>query len=72
MLYTIDELNKSGALPHTCNVRIGINSGPVVAGIVGTKKFLYDRKKKQTNKQTNKQTWTKTNKHELNSLGRCC
>jgi class 3 adenylate cyclase len=24
------------------SIRIGINSGPVVAGIVGTKKFLYD------------------------------
>ena len=24
------------------NIRIGINCGPVVAGVVGTKKFLYD------------------------------
>ena len=24
------------------NIRIGINSGPLVAGVVGTKKFQYD------------------------------
>ena len=29
-----------GVLPF--NIRIGINSGPVVAGVVGTKKFQYD------------------------------
>lgn len=27
---------------HTFEVRIGLNSGPVVAGVVGTKKFAYD------------------------------
>lgn len=27
---------------HSLNLRIGINSGPVVAGIVGTHKFAYD------------------------------
>jgi guanylate cyclase len=27
---------------HTLSVRIGINSGPVVAGIIGTHKFSYD------------------------------
>ena len=26
----------------TFDIRIGINSGPVVAGVVGTKKFAYD------------------------------
>jgi adenylate cyclase len=25
-----------------CQVRIGIHSGPVVAGVIGTKKFIYD------------------------------
>ena len=27
---------------HRISLRIGINSGPVVAGIVGTHKFAYD------------------------------
>lgn len=27
---------------HNLDMRIGINVGPVVAGIVGTKRFLYD------------------------------
>ncbi|MFB3049246.1 MAG: adenylate/guanylate cyclase domain-containing protein, partial [Acidimicrobiia bacterium] len=27
---------------HTTDVRIGINSGPVVAGVIGTHKFQYD------------------------------
>lgn len=27
---------------HNIRVRIGINSGPVVAGIVGISKFIYD------------------------------
>jgi len=31
----------SSSYPHW-NVRIGVNSGPVVAGVVGVKKFAYD------------------------------
>ena len=39
----VEETKKNppkGVLPF--NIRIGINSGPVVAGVVGTKKFQYD------------------------------
>ncbi len=25
-----------------CSIRIGINTGPVVAGVIGTRKFIYD------------------------------
>jgi len=24
------------------NIRIGINTGPAIAGVIGTKKFIYD------------------------------
>lgn len=27
---------------QSCNIRIGINTGPVVAGVIGTRKFIYD------------------------------
>ncbi|MBD1910806.1 MULTISPECIES: adenylate/guanylate cyclase domain-containing protein [unclassified Leptolyngbya] len=27
---------------HQCELRIGINTGPVIAGVIGTKKFIYD------------------------------
>jgi len=27
---------------QNCNLRIGINTGPVVAGVIGTRKFIYD------------------------------
>jgi class 3 adenylate cyclase len=38
------ESTKNNALAHelTFDIRIGINSGPVVAGVVGSKKFAYD------------------------------
>jgi class 3 adenylate cyclase len=32
----------SAALGETFNIRIGINTGPVVAGVIGAKKFSYD------------------------------
>lgn len=37
--YTV--LDQSGE-PHPLRLRIGINTGPVVAGVIGTKKFSYD------------------------------
>jgi class 3 adenylate cyclase len=39
----VKESKKNNKDDHTrFDIRIGINSGPVVAGIVGTKKFAYD------------------------------
>lgn len=32
----------SGECDQPLNIRIGINTGPVVAGVIGTKKFIYD------------------------------
>ncbi|MEG4321532.1 MULTISPECIES: adenylate/guanylate cyclase domain-containing protein [unclassified Microcoleus] len=40
MLAAIQELNLK--LDSNFDIRIGINSGPVVAGVIGTKKFIYD------------------------------
>lgn len=40
MLAAIKELNVK--LEAKFDLRIGINSGPVVAGVIGTKKFIYD------------------------------
>lgn len=40
MRRALDRFNRERDL--SIEIRIGINSGPVVAGVVGTKKFLYD------------------------------
>jgi adenylate cyclase len=43
ILEFVERSNRENPLNHTrFNVRIGINTGPVVAGVVGTKKFAYD------------------------------
>jgi adenylate cyclase len=40
MLETLEELNRAWEVPF--QVRIGLHSGPVVAGIIGTHRFIYD------------------------------
>jgi adenylate cyclase len=40
MIESLDRLNASSA--PRFEVRIGIHSGPVVAGIIGRNKFIYD------------------------------
>ncbi len=40
MIDAADEINASGEFPFS--LRIGINSGPVVAGVIGDRKFAYD------------------------------
>jgi class 3 adenylate cyclase len=38
-----EEIHKFNLRYHqSCSLRIGINTGPVVAGVIGTKKFIYD------------------------------
>lgn len=38
-----EELAKFNAKHHAAiNIRIGINTGPAIAGVIGTKKFIYD------------------------------
>jgi class 3 adenylate cyclase len=38
----VEEAKLSSPESHPFDIRIGINTGPVVAGVVGTKKFAYD------------------------------
>jgi len=37
-VYNMNQENPS----HHIDIRVGINTGPVVAGVIGTKKFAYD------------------------------
>ena len=38
----VKETKSSETTNHIFDIRVGINTGPVVAGVVGTKKFAYD------------------------------
>ena len=40
MLRYFEEMNECEG--ETISIRIGIHSGPVVAGVIGRKKFIYD------------------------------
>ena len=42
MQAAVEQFNQHGNHPQTFRIRIGINTGPVVAGVIGTKKFIYD------------------------------
>jgi class 3 adenylate cyclase len=42
ILQFVEEAKSEKETDFSFNVRIGINTGPVVAGVVGTKKFSYD------------------------------
>ena len=41
MIDALHDYNRRNS-SKTMNLRVGINVGPVVAGVVGTKRFLYD------------------------------
>jgi len=38
----ISRLRQNAKHHAAINIRIGINTGPAIAGVIGTKKFIYD------------------------------
>ena len=40
LLEDVNEFNETSS--HKVKIRIGVNTGPIVAGVIGKTKFIYD------------------------------
>jgi len=64
-LRVVDELNRSLSGNKEIHVRIGINSGSVVAGVIGQTKVMYVNHLKSTTINYNQLKTTKNNQKQL-------